>query len=260
MDLPRRRKLLTGGYINESGVSRSGRYVVRRQDHPWPAAVGQALNLLHSRGFNNCPEEIERTGKCSAVLTYMPGRALPSPVPTWAASPATLYKVTRFLKSFSLAAEGVGDKLTHSDWLIAPMSDGKVFVHGDPHPTNIVFNIWRRPTAIIDFELATLGTHEWNLVSLIFSWAPLEPVHLTCWKHVEDIPVKQRVKSILKYWQCETAPASLLETASSFTNWRRTWIAELARFGNPGAAAFLADANFDYRYRYAIDELARSLC
>lgn len=251
----KRSRLLRGGYLNEPGVAKQGRSVVRRQDHPWPQAVGEALNALAQRGFKHCPREIKRLDACSVVLTYMPGKALPSPVPRWAASTRILLRVASLMRGFSLAAQGLGNELTHSDWLIPPMSDGDVLVHGDPHPTNIVFNRRRRPTAIIDFELAALGTHDWNLISLIFSWAPLEPLQLTCWKEIPLLPVAERITMILEHWPPASSAAQFLETGRTFIKWRQTWIAELARLGNPGAITFMNDPNFDKRYQHALDLL-----
>ncbi len=245
-------RVLKGGYLNESRIIKQGRSLIRHQDHPWPHAVSESLNVLARRGFRHCPRELGRIDPNTVILTYMPGRALSTQVPQWAAAPAILLRVTYLLRRFSTAAEGIGNELSHSDWLIPPMSDGAVLVHGDPHPTNIVFNRRRRPTAIIDFELATLGTHDWNLMSLLFSWVPLEPVQLTCWKFVPNLQVAERISTILELWP----PSSLSElhaTAHVFINWRKAWIAELARLGNRGALAFMRDPIFDFRYSHAIN-------
>jgi Phosphotransferase enzyme family len=253
---PRR---LHGGYLNESRIIKQANSVIRRQDHPWPQAVGEALAALERRGFHHCPRELQRLDANSVMLTYMPGRALPSPVPPWAASIRLLLRVTRFIHRFSLAAQGIKNELTHSDWLVPSMSDGDVLVHGDPHPTNLVFNRFRQPTAIIDFELATLGTHDWNLISLLFTWVPLEPLELTCWKHVPGLPVSERIATILEHWPSCGSVADLLETARTFIKWRQAWIAELARLGNPGATMFMHDRNFERRYQHAIYLLESSI-
>jgi phosphotransferase family enzyme len=252
-------RLLQGGYLNKAGVVKQGRSVIRRQDHLWPQAVGEALNALAGKGYKHCPKEINRLDSCSVVLTYMPGKALSSPVPRWAASQKTLVRVVSFFRHFSLAAQGLGNDLTRSDWLIPPMSDGNVLVHGDPHPTNIVFNIRRQPTAIVDFELATLGTHDWNLISLLFSWAPLEPLELTCWKEMSSLPVTERILTILDHWPPESSVEQFIETGHTFVKWRRTWIAELAGLGNPGATNFMNDPNFEKRYQHALDLLEQWL-
>jgi len=257
--MTKRQRLLHGGYLNEPGVWKQGRSVIRRQDHPWPQVVGEALNALAQGGFKHCPREVKRLDSCSVVLAYMPGKALSNPVPRWAASKKTLLRVASLMRSFSLAAEGLGNKLIHSDWLIPPISDGDVLVHGDPHPTNIIFNVCRRPTAIIDFELATLGTHDWNLISLIFSWAPLEPLQLTCWREISPLPVSERITTILEHWPPRSSAEQFIETGRTFIKWRKTWIAKLARLGNPGATTFMNDPNFEYRYQHALDLLERQI-
>jgi hypothetical protein len=253
--MTKRQRILRGGYLNESRITRQGRSVIRRQDHPWPLAVSDALDVLVRRGFKRCPREIKRLDPCSVVLTYMPGRALPSIVPRWAASTRNLLRVASLMQDFSLAAQGIGKELRYSDWLIPPMSDGDVLIHGDPHPTNIVFNTFRRPTAIIDFELASLGTHDWNLISLIFSWAPLEPLHLTCWREIPSLSAPERIATILEYWPPVSPAEQFLETGRAFIKWRQKWITELARLGNPGATAFINDPNFEKRYQNALELL-----
>ena len=126
--------------------------------------------MLAARGFICCPRLVERIDSCSVTLTYLPGRALSSPVPRWAADARTLIRATRFVSAFSMTAAGMRASMAKSDWLTQPDSAGDDLVHGDPHPTNLIFSPCRRPTGLIDFELATLGPGIWNLISLIFGW------------------------------------------------------------------------------------------
>jgi aminoglycoside phosphotransferase (APT) family kinase protein len=139
------------------------------------------------------------------------------------------------------------------------MSDGDALVHGDPHPTNIVVDFRRRPTALIDFELATVGSQDWNLISLIFCWAPLEPLQLTCWRRFSDLSQDQRIAQILRLWSSPSSAAELLETGRTFIEWRKRWIARLAHFGNHGARRFLVSERFDERYAYAVNLLRCAL-
>jgi len=245
-------RMLHGGYLNDGRITRQGRYVVRQQDHPWPEAVDEAMDVLASRGFSFCPQLVARMDPCSVTLTYLPGRALTNPVPRWAATAGTLIRATRFVSAFSLAAAGLRSSMTKSDWLTEPDSAGDDLVHGDPHPTNLIFSTCRRPTGLIDFELATLGPGIWNLISLIFGWAPLEPVAVTCWRHVAGLCPEQRIQTILRHWHMCVSGSDLMAECHSFLRWRKNWIKALADLGNEGARRFAADPEFDCRFNHAI--------
>jgi aminoglycoside phosphotransferase (APT) family kinase protein len=163
------------------------------------------------------------------------------------------------MKSFSLAGSNIGPLLKSSDWLTVPVHNDNVFFHGDPHPTNIVFDRFRHPKAIIDFELATLGSHDLNLVSLIFNWAPLEPQRLSCWRNIRNLSVRQRAAIMLERWQPESTSGELIDLSLEFIAWRRDWVAHLARLGNRGAQQLIDDPEFDDRYAHAITLLKRIL-
>src|ERR1700761_558156 len=109
--MTRKSQLLNGGYLNQPGITKVGRTVVRKQDHPWPFAVSEALAVLKRRGFHHSPVELRRLDSCSVVLTYLPGRAIPDLMPSWAASSVTLARVTRFIGEFSVASDGMRDEL-----------------------------------------------------------------------------------------------------------------------------------------------------
>jgi aminoglycoside/choline kinase family phosphotransferase len=138
-------------------------------------------------------------------------------------------------------------------WHEGEHREGDDLVHGDPHPTNMIFSMFRRPTGLIDFELATLGPGIWNLMSLIFTWAPLEPLSLTRWR---DAPVRcprERIQTILRHWHARASAQELVEACHDFIRWRKNWIRTLAVMGNPGARSFVADQDFDCRYAHAIE-------
>lgn len=251
--------MLRGGYLNDGKVMKQGKYVVRRQDHPWPRAVDEALHELASRGFKHCPQPVARIDACSVMLTYLPGRALGNPVPRWAASSGTLVRATRFVSEFSIAAHNMRPSVTNSDWLSPSIPDGDDLVHGDPHPTNLIFSVLRQPTGLIDFELATLGPGIWNLVSLIFTWAPLEPVSVTCWRDATACDPRDRIQTILQHWHIHPTAPELVDACHDFIRWRKSWIKNLADMGNTGAQHFAADPDFNRRHAHAI-RVVRSVC
>lgn len=253
-------KVLRGGYLNGDRIIKAGRRIVRHQDHRWPLAVEEALGVLARRGFTGSPRQVRRLNARSVVLTYLPGRTVSDPPPRWATQPATLAAVTDFVHHFSLIGAGVRCDLEHSDWLVPPSSDGDVLVHGDPHPTNIVFDHRHRPTGIIDFELATVGTHDWNLISLAFCWGPLEPVKFTVWRSFAGgWDATGRVATILRLWNSPSPSRELLDVGREFLDWRKRWITQLAEAGNAGALAFVASPSFQERLAYAAETLRRAL-
>lgn len=246
-----RKKPLTGGLLNDGRITKVGATVVRRQDHAWPRAVSEALTVLRSRGFRGCPHELCRVDRCTVVLSFIPGRSLRELAPRWASTTRTLTRVTGFMKAFSLAGTNMRAALTNSDWLTEPVHDEDVFFHGDPHPTNIVFDSFRRPKAIIDFELATLGSHDLNLLSLIFNWAPLEPQHMSWWWNIHALSVRERVRTMLDCWQPTSDSRELVELGMDFISWRQEWIENLGRLGNPGAQQLITDPSFPHRLAHA---------
>jgi hypothetical protein len=252
-------RVLQGGYLNDGKIIKQGNYVVRHQDHPWPEAVDEALRVLASRGFRHCPQPVARINSCTVTLTYLPGKALGSPVPRWAANLRTLIRVSHFVSDFSVAAAGMRSRITHSDWLTRPVRGGDDLVHGDPHPTNLVFNLTRQPTGLIDFELATLGPETWNLISLIFTWAPLEPVSATCWRDTRLVPPEERIQAILRHWHTRVPARELIDACHDFIQWRKAWIRNLADLGNPGAQRFAHDQGFEGRYAHAIEVMTSAV-
>jgi hypothetical protein len=192
-------------------------------------------------------------------LSYMEGEAVPASVPSWASATGVLTAVSKLVKDFSLAAVGVGDEVSASDWLGPVMAAGDVLVHGDPHPTNVVFDESRQPTSLIDFELATLGSHECNLVSLLFTWGPLEPQELTSWQSVAPLDVRSRVAAVLDEWRPTCPRTEILETGRAFVAWRMAMLRNLAAQGNRGARLFVDDPTFDRRYEHCLHALAAAL-
>lgn len=248
-----------GGYLNRTRVIRAGNKVVRRQDHPWPSAIEAATRTLAAKGFTGCPRLIRRIDPSSVILTYMPGIAIPDPTPGWAAGSDLLRRVTYFLRDFSRAGENAVDKGV-KDWFTAPLDDnGSVLIHGDPHPTNVILGADREPTALIDFELATVGIHEDNLVSLMFAWAPLEPVELTTWRRLgKRIDPEQRIREMIQCWGPGILGAGLVTRVDNFLAWRKAWMIKLAAAGNKGAREFVEAPTFEHRFHFAA-ELARTV-
>lgn len=250
---------LDGGYLNTGRVFRVGRNVVRKQEHRWPVAVEQALSVLKNHGFDHCPRPVARLSDREVILSFVDGLALPRRVPAWSAAPQVLRRVVRLVNSFSIAAEGVGRAVEAADWLGPVMTAGDVIVHGDPHPTNVVFDEDRRPCGLIDFELATTGSHACNMVSVMFAWAPLEPQEMTCWRLLPALDAASRLRLVLEEWTPTISPVVAMSAAESYVAWRMTTLRGLASMGNPGAVRLVEGPAFESRHRHALQVLAATL-
>jgi hypothetical protein len=229
-----------GGCLNRGKITLLDNTVIRRQSHPWPRDVGRSLAALSRSGFDRCPQVLHQPDDKTAILTYMPGHALPDPVPAWAAQPGVLHDVTLLCRQFSDAAQTVpSPHRRQEDWASELPSSGGTFLHGDLHPSNIVFDEAGKPTAIIDFELATVGPWMWNLTSLLFSWTPFEPVDLTCWRSTPWISRVERCRQIITVWQFAENLSAIGDALLEFMEWRYLTFIRLARAGNEVAATHL---------------------
>jgi hypothetical protein len=248
-----------GGYLNRGRVTRSGQRVIRRQDHRWPLAVSECLTEMAGRGYRSCPVVIDHPDPCTAIMSYMPGSALTDPVADWASDIAILQRTTDFLRNFSAKSADIRSIIRNDDWLVAPPEEGEAFVHGDPHPTNIVFDQNRNPTGIIDFELATVGPHDWNLASLLYTWVPLEHPSLTCWRNVVGLSRTERFAAVLRRWPPIGSPVDFVRTTKEFVEWRKGLFVVLADAGNAAALEFSTGSTFHVRHADAIGFMTDNL-
>ncbi|MCU1622083.1 MAG: hypothetical protein JWL79_928 [Frankiales bacterium] len=234
-------------YLNGGRVERTTRGVRRSQQHRWPAAVTEALLMLRQAGFAGAPLVLEQAAAGTVELTWIPGRVLPDPVPRWAARRSVLRSVIDLVAAATRSGTGVGSRLVSHDWLVPPMA-GDCFIHGDPHPGNVVFER-RQPVGLIDFEVATVGSDITALASLIFGWAPAEPLPITPWRgRVSDADAAARVREIARRWPTAHGPEPLVGAMGEFLDWRAGWLRLLSNAGNQNARAALLHANDpDYR-------------
>lgn len=189
----------------------------------------------------------------------MSGIEVTDPVPSWSTGSEVLLDVTDFLRRLSSSSEGIRNTLTHDDWLTPPPPDGSFFIHGDPHPTNVIFDDERRPTALVDFELATVGPEDWNIASLMYTWVPLEPVELTCWRNVQDFSPMQRLYAVLERWRPSMPVSTFIEHVTNFIHWRKQIFEALATVGNPAARSFVDAPTYEIRHTYAVKFLTEAL-
>lgn len=229
-----------GGYLNKGHIIKDGNTVIRKQVHPWPEAVTGALRTLHVRGVRGCPTVLRRIDESTVILTFIRGEALPDPVPDWASSESLLQEVTIFARGWSNASREVQRDIAFTDWIAPTTIPGPDFVHGDLHPSNIVFSSARRPVGLVDFELAHVGATDLNLASLLFSWTPLEPQAHTCWRQSGHLDFGRRFAMILKVWQYTEGRETLRQTIRAYITWRRNAFMALAAYGNQTARLYIS--------------------
>lgn len=250
---------LPGGFLNRGRIFRRGDFVVRKQDHRWPRAVSEALSELAARDVDSCPQVIAQPNPMTVILTFMTGIEIADPVPEWAASLNVLLEMADFMRSFSDMSHKVREVVTYDDWLIPPPAVGSVFTHGDPHPTNIVFDEQKHPSALIDFELATVAPEDWNIASLLYTWAPLEPTPLTCWRNEANFDPTERFHAVLDRWQPRTTTMKFKENLDDYIAWRMRTFEELAGLGNQPARYFTNMPSYTARHQYASNFTRKNL-
>jgi serine/threonine protein kinase len=241
-----------GGYLNRGRIFRRDAVVVRRQLHPWPLAVEEALQELHRRDPVVFPGVVDRLSSNTVLLDYMPGIALPHDIPNWASSTSVLESAVAIGKHLSDVSFDIVRFIRDDDWLSKPIQPGECLVHGDLHPSNIVFDTAGEPISIIDFELARVGPPSWNLASLLFSWCPLEPQELTSWWQCQGISPCERADCILATWRYADSRAQILDILRDYIHWRRATFMRLASLGNTVAQGYVESSQYSTREQHSL--------
>jgi hypothetical protein len=162
---------LAGGVANRGRVFRIGQ-TVHRPQAPFPAATHALLKHLDAVGFSGSPRLLATDGE-SEVLSWIPGQAARTPLPSWALGDAALVSVALLLRRFHEAV-ATFDPAGH-DWpderVPAPYR-WPTISHNDIHPGNIIFS-GGRAIGLVDFDLAGPGSPIWDLAAAARCWCPL---------------------------------------------------------------------------------------
>ncbi len=177
---------LVGGYTNAGHVVRVGN-TVRRPQCPTSAAAHAVLEHLSRVGFDGAPRFLGIDERGREILTYIEGEAVLAPYPGWAMTDEALVSVARLLRRYHDAIAAF-DPSPHT-WpnAVPEPFQGRLVTHNDPNLDNMIF-MGGRAVALIDFDLASLGSAVWDVACAARLWAPL--------RHESDIPVRLRGRSL----------------------------------------------------------------
>lgn len=176
---------LAGGDVTD-GVVRVGD-TVRRPVRAHSPAVHALLRHLEDAGFGGAPRFLGVDERGREILSYVPGRTPPAPLPAYAAGDDALVGVARLLRRYHDAVAGfAAPEGTAFDTHAASNCDDEpeLIGHCDLTPDNVVFRDGT-PVAMIDFDLARPTTRLFDVVTTLRHWAPVadpidrDPAHRT---------------------------------------------------------------------------------
>lgn len=161
----------TGG--NLSGAVRVGD-TVRRKAGPWTSSVHALLRHLRASGFDAAPLPLGLDEQGRETLEYIDGYAhpgWPEPMPEWMWNERCLSGAARLLRRYH---DAVATFVPPADarWRMVTPTAHTLISHNDWAPYNAVFRA-RRPTVMIDWDLAAPANREWDLVASAYHWVPL---------------------------------------------------------------------------------------
>jgi hypothetical protein len=169
-------EVLVGGTANRGQVVRIGD-TVRRPQRCTSPATHALLRHLADVGFPGAPRFLGVDERGREVLSYVPGNAITPPYPRWALTDQALLSVARLLRAYHDAVSTF-DAASHV-WPPTPPAPfaGNLISHNDVNLDNVVF---RRGVAValIDFDLASPGSRDWDVAGAARLWAPLRPDRL----------------------------------------------------------------------------------
>jgi hypothetical protein len=163
--------VLPGGTANRGLVVRVGG-TVRRPRTATSHAVHALLLHLERTGYPGAPRVLGVDEQSREVLGYIDGRVATRPYPAWVLTDAPLTSMADLLRGYHDAVARFDPRGYH--WALRPVSGfGPALVcHNDPNLDNVVFRDGRAH-ALIDFDLAAVGSRVWDVATTARLWAPL---------------------------------------------------------------------------------------
>jgi hypothetical protein len=145
---------------------------VRRPRTAASHAVHALLRHLEQVGFPGAPRLLGTDDRAREVLGYIEGEVAVLPYPGWALTDEALAGVAGLLRGYHDAVAGFDPRGYH--WALRPVTGfGPPLVsHNDANLDNVVFREGRAH-ALIDFDLAGLGSRVWDVATAARLWAPL---------------------------------------------------------------------------------------
>jgi hypothetical protein len=164
-------EVLLGGTANRGRVVRVGD-TVRRPRTATSHAVHALLRHLERAGFPGATRLLGIDDRGREVLGFLEGEVAVRPYPEWVLTDEAMTGVAVLLRSYHDAVEGFDARGYH--WALRPVSGfGPPLVsHNDANLDNVVFRSGRAH-ALIDFDLAGVGSRVWDVAITARLWAPL---------------------------------------------------------------------------------------
>ena len=163
---------LRGGTANRGLVVRVGN-TVRRPQSPFSEAVHALLRHLEAKGFDGAPRHLGTDSAGREVLSYVEGAVPIQPTPRWAFSDSALVSVAELLRRYHHAVEDFDPTPFRWRTRVPDAHRSGRVSHNDPNLDNVVFRDGRA-VALIDFDLASPGSVEWDLATAARCWVPLQ--------------------------------------------------------------------------------------
>jgi hypothetical protein len=163
--------VLSGGIANRGLVVRVGD-TVRRPQTATSHAVHALLRHLERAGYPGAPRLLGEDDQGREILGYIEGTVATRPYPDWVLTDQSLASMAELLRSYHDAVQDFDPRGYH--WALRPVSGfgPPLISHNDPNLDNVVFRDGRTH-ALIDFDLAAVGSRTWDLATAARLWAPL---------------------------------------------------------------------------------------
>jgi hypothetical protein len=222
---------LRGGTANRGRVTRVGD-TVRRPQTPLSESVHALLRHLEDKGFAGAPRHLGGDPAGREVLSYVEGDVPIQPAPAWAYTDSVLVSVAELLRRYHQAVDDFDATPFRWRTRVPDRYRRALVSHNDPNLDNVVFRDGQA-VALIDFDLASPGSVEWDLAGAARLWVPL--------RDPEDLPVGVvgRVEERLKlfadaYGLTGDARREMVQAVPATHAWAYDIVREAAHDGHLG--------------------------
>ncbi len=226
---------LGGGTANRGLVVRVGA-TVRRPQNPDSGSVHALLAHLERTGFDGAPRFLGEDHVGREVLSYVEGDVPVQPTPDWALTDDALVSVAVLLRRYHAAVTDFDPSPLRWHTRVPDRYRGSVVSHNDPNLDNVVFRDGAA-AALIDFDLASPGSVEWDLASAARLWVPLRDPQDTPPSVVDRVPERLRV-FLDAYGSSRRSRQEVVEAVPVVHTWGYDIVRDGVRDGQPGYTSF----------------------
>ena len=237
---------LRGGTANRGRVTRVGD-TVRRPQASQSASIHALLGHLASKGFEGAPRHLGEDSAGREVLSYVDGVVPIQPAPSWAWHDSALVSVADLLRRYHLAVADFDPTPFRWRTRVPDRYRTSLVSHNDPNLDNVVFRDGRA-VALIDFDLASPGSVEWDLATAARLWVPLQDPSALQADVADRVP--ERLRLFAEAYGLDSARRREMVLAVPTTH---AWGYDIVRAGAEGGQLGYADYWERAQSRYARD-------